>query len=81
MNDGVVAGWTFDDGKVTDSIGKAHGELFKAAKIVDKGRFGKALDVNGSQDTRVDIEFNPALEKDNRRTTVHCRLLALRPKR
>ena len=63
INDGVVAGWTFDDGKVTDSIGKAHGELFKAAKIVDKGRFGKALDVDGSQDTRADIKFNPDLEK------------------
>ena len=63
LNDGVVAAWTFDDGKVTDSIGKAHGELFKAAKIVDKGRFGKALDVDGSDDTRADIEFNAALEK------------------
>ena len=60
---GVVAGWTFDDGKVTDSVGEVHGELFKAAKIVDKGRFGKALDVDGSKDTRADIEFTPALEK------------------
>ena len=63
INDGVVAAWTFDDGKVTDSIGKVHGELFKAAKIVDKGKFGKALDVDGSDDTRADIEFTPALEK------------------
>ena len=63
INDGVVAGWTFDDGKVTDSVGEVHGELFKAAKIVDKGRFGKALDVDGSKDTRADIEFTPELEK------------------
>ena len=34
LNDGVVAAWTFDDGKVTDAIGKAHGELFKGAKII-----------------------------------------------
>ncbi len=63
LNDGVVAAWTFDDGKVTDAIGDAHGELFKAAKIISKGKFGKALDVDGSQDTRADVEFNPALEK------------------
>ncbi len=63
LNDGVVAGWTFDDGKVTDAIGDVHGELFKGAKIVDKGRFGKALDVDGSKETRADIMFNPELEK------------------
>ena len=62
LNDGVIAAWTFDDGKVTDAIGAAHGELFKAAKIVDKGKFGKALDVDGSKDTRADIEFNADLE-------------------
>ena len=63
LNDGVIAAWTFDDGKATDAVGKAHGELFKAAKIVGKGKFGKALDVDGSEDTRVDIEFNADLEK------------------
>ena len=63
INDGVIAAWTFDDGKVTDSIGDAHGELFKAAKIASKGKFGKALDVDGSKDTRADIEFNADLEK------------------
>ncbi len=63
LNDGVVGAWTFDDGKATDAIGNAHGELFKAAKIVAKGKFGRALDVDGSDDTRVDIEFNADLEK------------------
>lgn len=63
LNDGVVAAWTFDDGKATDAVGSAHGELFKAAKVVAKGRYGQALDVDGSQDTRVDIEFNADLEK------------------
>jgi hypothetical protein len=63
LNDGVIAAWTFDDGKATDAVGNAHGELFKAAKIVGKGKFGKALDVDGSEDTRVDIEFNADLEK------------------
>ena len=63
LNDGVIAAWTFDDGKATDAIGDAHGELFKAAKITDDGKFGKALDVDGSPDTRVDIEFDAALEK------------------
>ena len=63
INDGVIAAWTFDDGKVTDSIGDAHGELFKAAKIASKGKFGKALDVDGSKDTRADVEFNADLEK------------------
>ena len=62
LNDGVIAAWTFDDGKVTDAIEEAHGELFKAAKIVDKGRFGKALDVDGSKDTRAEVPFNDALE-------------------
>ncbi len=62
INDGVIAAWTFDDGKVTDAIGKAHGELFKAAKITGDGKFGKALDVDGSDDTRADIEFNADLE-------------------
>ena len=62
INDGVVAGWTFDDGKVTDAIGDAHGELFKGATITNDGRFGKALDVDGNQDSRADIEFNPGLE-------------------
>ena len=62
LNDGVIAAWTFDDGKVTDAIGNAHGELFKAAKITGDGKFGKALDVDGSDDTRADIEFNADLE-------------------
>ena len=62
LNDGVVAAWTFDDGKVTDAVGKAHGKLFKAAKIAGKGKFGKALDVDGSKDTRADVEFNDDLE-------------------
>lgn len=62
LNDGVIAAWTFDDGKVTDAVGNAHGELFKAAKIADKGKFGKALDVDGSDETRADIEFNDDLE-------------------
>ena len=62
LNDGVVAAWTFDDGKVTDSIADAHGELFKGATITNDGRFGKALDVDGNQDSRADIEFNADLE-------------------
>lgn len=62
INDGVVAAWTFDDGKVTDAVGKAHGELFKGAKITGDGKFGKALDVDGNQDSRADIEFNADLE-------------------
>lgn len=62
INDGVIAAWTFDDGKVRDAVGDAHGELFKAAKIVDQGRFGKALDVDGSKDTRAEVPFNPDLE-------------------
>ena len=63
LNDGVVAAWTFDDGKVTDAIGDAHGELFKGAKITNDGKFGKALDVDGNDDSRADIEFNSDLEK------------------
>ena len=62
INDGVVAAWTFDDGKVTDSIGEVHGELFKGASITNDGKFGKALDVDGNDDSRADIEFTPALE-------------------
>ena len=62
INDGVVAAWTFDDGKVTDAIADAHGELFKGAKITGDGKFGKALDVDGNQDSRADIEFNDKLE-------------------
>lgn len=62
INDGVVAAWTFDDGKVTDAIADAHGELFKGATITNDGKFGKALDVDGNQDSRADIEFNAKLE-------------------
>lgn len=62
LNDGVVAAWTFDDGKVTDAIADAHGELFKGATITNDGKFGKALDVDGNQDSRADIEFNAKLE-------------------
>ncbi len=62
LNDGVIAAWTFDDGKVTDAIGDAHGELFKGAKITNDGKFGKALDVDGNQDSRADIEFDNDLE-------------------
>lgn len=62
LSDGIVAAWTFDDGKVTDAVGRAHGELFNAAKVVDDGKFGKALDVNGSKNTRAEIRFHPALE-------------------
>ncbi len=62
LNDGVVAAWTFDDGKATDAIGDAHGELFKGASITNDGKFGKALDVDGNQDSRADIEFNADLE-------------------
>ena len=67
INDGIIGAWTFDDGDVTDSIGKNHGELFKAAKVVNDGKFGRALDVDGSVDTRADImvddAFEAALEK------------------
>lgn len=62
LNDGVIAAWTFDDGKATDAVGNAHGELFEAAKITNDGKYGKALDVDGSNDTRVDIEFDADLE-------------------
>ena len=62
LNEGVIAAWTFDDGKATDSIADAHGELFEAAKITDDGRYGKALDVDGSADTRMDVVFNADLE-------------------
>ena len=62
LNDGVVAAWTFDDGKVTDAIADAHGELFKGAKITNDGKFGKALDVDGNQDSSADIEFDNDLE-------------------
>ena len=80
LSDGIVArSWTFDDGKVTDAVGHAHGELFNAAKVVDDGKFGKALDVNGSKNTRAEIRFHPALETAIRGTT-HCFILALRPK-
>ena len=36
LNKGVVAAWTFDDGKVTDAIGQNHGKLFKGAAIKKK---------------------------------------------
>lgn len=62
INDGVIAAWTFDDGKVSDAIGDAHGELFKGATITNDGKFGKALDVDGNQDSRADIEFDNDLE-------------------
>ena len=38
LSDGIVAAWTFDDGKVTDAVGRAHGELYNAAKVVDNGK-------------------------------------------
>ncbi len=66
INDGLIGAWTFDDGKVTDSIGQNHGELFKGAKIVNKGKFGKALDVDGSSETRAEImvkDLEPILEE------------------
>ena len=49
-------------GKVTDAVGDAHGELFKGAKITGDGIFDKALDVDGNQDSRADIEFDDRLE-------------------
>ena len=33
LSDNIVAAWTFDDGKVTDAVGRAHGKLFNVAKI------------------------------------------------
>ena len=63
INKGVVAAWTFDDGKVTDAIGKNHGKLFKGATVKNGGKFGKALDVNGSNDCRADIKVSKDIEK------------------
>ena len=63
INKGVVAAWTFDDGRVTDAIGKNHGKLFKGAMVKNGGKFGKALDVNGSDDCRADIKVSKDIEK------------------
>ena len=63
LNKGVVAAWTFDDGKVTDAIGQNHGKLFKGAVVKNGGKFGKALDVNGSDDCRADIKLSKDIEK------------------
>ena len=63
LNKGVVAAWTFDDGKVTDAIGQNHGKLFKGAAIKNGGKFGKALDVNGNDDCRADIKLSKDIEK------------------
>ena len=63
INKGVVAAWTFDDAKVTDAIGKNHGKLFKGATVKNGGKFGKALDVNGSNDCRADIKVSKDIEK------------------
>ena len=63
LNEGVVAAWTFDDGKVTDAIGQNHGKLFKGAVVKNGGKFGKALDVNGSDDCRADIKLSKDIEK------------------
>jgi hypothetical protein len=63
LNDGVVAAWTFDDGKVTDAIGKNHGKLFKGAVVKKGGKFGQALDVNGNDDCRADIMVSKDIEK------------------
>jgi len=63
INKGVVAAWTFDDGRVTDAIGKNHGKLFKGAMVKNGGKFGKALDVNGSDDCRADIKVSKGIEK------------------
>lgn len=63
LNKGVVAAWTFDDGKVTDAIGKNHGKLFKGAAVKKGGKFGRALDVNGSKDCRADIKLSKRIEK------------------
>ena len=63
INKGVVAAWTFDDGRVSDAIGRNHGKLFAGAVVKNGGRFGKALDVNGNKECRADIKVSKDIEK------------------
>ena len=63
INEGVVAAWTFDDGRVSDAIGRNHGKLFAGAVVKNGGRFGKALDVNGNKECRADIKVSKDIEK------------------
>ena len=63
LNKGVVAGWTFDQAKIVDSVGKHHGKLFKAAKSgVKGGKFGGCIRTDASKETRGEIMV-PGLEK------------------
>ena len=45
LEDGLVTGWTFDDGAMADAFGVRDGELRDGAKIVKGGKIGRTLDV------------------------------------
>ena len=63
INKGVVAVWIFDDGKVSDAIGRNHGKLFAVAMVKNGGSFGKTLDINGNKECRASIKVSKDIEK------------------
>ena len=61
LKEGLVGAWTFDDGTAKDYSGYGnHGEILGDPKVV-KGKFGNALEFDGSDDG-VEIEDDEVLQ-------------------
>ena len=49
LTDGLVSGWSFDDGTAKDGFGKNNGKIKGVVKVVE-GKFGKAFSFSARQD-------------------------------
>jgi len=62
LTDGIISVWTFNDGTANDKYNRNNGKLVGGAKIVDGGKVGKAVDLNG-KDAYVEVPHGPTMEK------------------
>lgn len=70
VTDGLISAWTFNDGTGKDMKGVSDAVLKGAAKVVDGGKIGKALDVNGTKDTFGEIAHKSAYDAITKAYTV-----------
>lgn len=62
LTDGIISVWNFNDGTANDKYNRNNGKLVGGAKIVDGGKVGKAVDLNGT-DAYVEIPHGPTMDK------------------
>jgi hypothetical protein len=69
LTDSIISAWTFNDGTANDKWNRNNGKLMGGAKIVDGGKVGKAVDLNG-KDAYVEVPHGASIEAMSKAYTV-----------